>query len=185
MGRWTSRDKDNYIVGNLYLFCTNNSFGQYDILGLVGIDHYASGSPSASNCLGGAMTGRGDCYRYPNNKNPNDSFIDAMHKEGWSCEEVSDTNECRGNKCEDVILITLYKDGANKGKNPWTDKTFKWKLRIDNVYLSDIHAIRRVPGGEEYMQIPSYASVPQEFNHDIDFSLFTNNPLLCCKKERK
>lgn len=188
-GRWKSRDPlgENFDTGefNEYVFVLNNPCKYIDLLGLTRIV-----GGKGSNCLGGAVSNRGDVKAYPNHtKDKGKNFIQAMKRGGWVCREVKNKNECKCKCLDEKILITLYKDTdpRNKGKNPWVDPDFEWGRRNNKGRLySDIHAIRGKGGcSDEYKQIPHYEPNNQKFDENINWSLFKDTPLLCCCKEKK
>jgi hypothetical protein len=171
---------------NLYVYVSNNSVNVIDYLGLIGIKKEAKGGKGSSNCLGGAMSGENDEYAYPDNsKEPKDSFIDAMKKESWGCKEVKSVDECKCECDEDKILITLYKNKnkENKGKNPWTDPTFRHGK--GKTGRTDIHAVRADSGcSNHYTQISHYEPNPQKRDDNIDWDLFKGTHLLCCCEKK-
>jgi len=204
LGRWQSRD----IVADielymhpdkqykaLYGFIQNNAVDFQDYLGLVKIEHNYPNplSLDASNCLGGAMTGRGDRYRYPNSKSLSKTpFIVAMLLDGWKCKEVKSMDECKNKDCHEKILIALYvnTDENNVGKNPWTDPSFDWDYDgkhtdSNKKRRTDLHAIRHDSGKGCYVQLPHASYDPQEFDDKINMNLFKDVPLLCCYKRIK
>ena len=202
-GRWQSRDiieielhsQHNSLATSLYGFVQNNPAIFQDYLGLVKIEHKYQGAlaPGASNCLGGAMTGQGNQYRYPNNNSlRKTSFINAMRLEGWICNEVKSMDGCKNIECYDKILITLYlnNDENNIGKNPWTDYSFNWDYQGTQIdpngrKKTDLHAIRYDSEKGGYKQIPHASYGAQCFDNNINKDLFKDVPLLCCYKKKK
>ena len=200
-GRWQCRDmldielhaQPNSQNTTLYGFVQNNPIDFQDCLGLVKIEHKYPGAltPGASNCLGGAMTGQENQYRYPNNDSlQKTSFKTAMSLEGWICTEVKSVDECKNKECHDKILIALYlnRDENNVGKNPWTDPSFNWDyqgVRTDSIgrKKTDLHSIRYDSENGRYKQIPHASYEPQSFDNNIDDNLFIDVPLLCCHKK--
>ena len=190
-GRWINRDPIGEIGGlNLYGFVYNNAVNTIDKLGLVRIvnkSHHNMGQES--NCLGGAITGNGTAYLFPDERFDKEvNFIQAMDKIGFTCRQVESKEECDCENCEEwynrgefkkrKILITAYrgtKKGGNRGKNPWTDPTYKWDFGNN----SDLHAISMDFHGF-WTQITEYQPKKQDFNEDIEWFLFTDTPLLCC-----
>jgi hypothetical protein len=176
-------------IQNLYSFIGNVSVDSIDLLGLTRI--WGFPRKPASNCLGGAISGRGDVYAYPDHTLDTDkNFIDALKRGEWDAKEVKSKEDCKCACDEEKILITLYRndDPVNKGKNPWTDPKFQWQNGDGKGNpLSDIHAIRAIGGGcsNNYHQIPRAREHNQEFDENIKENLFKGNPLLCACKKKK
>ena len=183
-GRWLGRDRVEYVSS--YNYVRNGCYCYIDWLGCVWIQVAMQGypHPNASNCLGGAMTGKNNQYRYPFDEygTENVNFIEAMKAFDWDCFEVKEKDECKPKECHDRILITNYLNERNPNKNPWTDPSFIWSLLPG--MRSDLHAIRYDDSLGCYKQIPRASTSPQEFDTNIDWSLFKDKPLLCCHKKK-
>lgn len=116
----------------------------------------------------------------------------AMGNEGWGCEPVDSKDSCKGDKCNEVILIALIadldpmnSDGKGNRRDPWNDPNFRWKTGVDNSVLTDIHAIRYDDKLGGFKQIPEYSDSPQQFDQKINWQLFgKENKKLCCRRAK-
>jgi hypothetical protein len=129
------------------------------------------------------LTGGDSHYWYPKHEiDPNVSFIKAM--KNWECKEVKTRDECKCKKdcdgakiCTSVIIVLYLNDlKENKGKNPWTDPTFKW------VYEKvDLHSNRSVDGGITWTQIPRAEHHKQKPEPGKLPASVAGTLLCCCK----
>lgn len=195
--RWISRDplEASYTLRefNRYTISQNNAVNFSDTLGLITIVRRSGGS----NCLGGAMSGEGNCIWYPEtggiiDTNKSNNFIQAMAAHGFNCfdktlNSVGDDIPLRGpNDCKcdcpegRTILITLWKNEelSNKNKDPWRDPNFLWRW---NGGRSDLHAISTDYHVAWWHQIPEMHPWIQPFDRNTHWDDFNGKkPLLCC-----
>lgn len=186
-GRYLRVDPIRFQGGlNLYTYISNKPLSMIDPFGLTGIDEGDPKLPNESNCLGHAMTGRTDNFRYPDvsKGNPNDSFVDALSKKGWKCHnKLTSSKDCKCSCGQQKILIAyLKKDGQ---KDLWYDPKFPWNPKDGST---PIHAARGKTGcSDKYTEVMNYSerrSTIWYVSKDRLGTFFEGEfPLLCCCKD--
>ncbi|MBT9450109.1 RHS repeat-associated core domain-containing protein [Akkermansia glycaniphila] len=189
-GRWINRDPIAEKGGrNLYGFVGNSIYNFLDVLGTDRI-YKCEGS----NCLGSALSGRGDVAYRTDDKKPKSSFMNEMKLKGWKCYKIEKTYKDCLCKCEEAkVVISAYKiEDVNKGKDPWTDPSFHWEpqreINPGDEWPTDYHAMRSDYGDQDnYFHISGYSVKKRKFKkvpQKIFDAIFTNKPMLCCCKKR-
>jgi RHS repeat-associated protein len=170
MGRFLSEERAEYFNVNstLYSYVKNSPIYFTDPSGFYEV-------PGHSNCLGYAMTGKGNISMTPN---AFESMIDYVARFGWSCRRISTPSDCSCECKQKKMIITVFRniDVLNEGKDVFNDP-MAWEAG------SDFHAMRGGKG-DNYTQVPKRDTIPQKPEKAYP-DAYIGDPMLCCCKDKK